>query len=116
MSILSLLIIRSSIEDPKQINVKRVIGLPGDKVSHLTSSMIQFQIHYQITTRGRNPGREVVIPEGRIWIEGDESFRSRDSNTYGPVPMGCVHGKVVGILWPFSRLGRLDDREKRYER
>lgn len=27
------LIILSSIEDPKQINVKRVIGLPGDTVS-----------------------------------------------------------------------------------
>jgi signal peptidase I len=111
---MSLLIIRSSIEDPRQINVKRVIGLPGDKVSHLTSSMIQFQDYHQITTRGLKPGREVVIPEGRIWIEGDESFRSRDSNAYGPVPMGCVHGKVVGILWPFSRFGRLDDRGKKH--
>lgn len=28
---------------------------------------------------------EVRVPEGHIWVEGDESFRTLDSNTFGPV-------------------------------
>lgn len=28
---------------------------------------------------------EVRVPEGHIWVEGDEPFRTLDSNTFGPV-------------------------------
>ncbi|KIM29394.1 hypothetical protein M408DRAFT_67929, partial [Serendipita vermifera MAFF 305830] len=87
---------RRSIENPKQINVKRIIGLPGDT----------------IITRGPKEKTRVLVPEGRIWIEGDESFRSRDSNMYGPVPLGCVQGRVFAIVWPPNRVGLLSHQER----
>ena len=31
------------------------------------------------------PEKEVVVPEGHAWVEGDESFRTWDSNKWGPV-------------------------------
>lgn len=30
-------------------------------------------------------GKEVVIPAGHCWVEGDHKEHSRDSNQYGPV-------------------------------
>lgn len=31
------------------------------------------------------PDHEVRVPEGHIWVEGDEPFRTLDSNTFGSV-------------------------------
>lgn len=47
---------------------KRIIGLPGDIVQHL-----------------RKKDKQVRIPQGHCWIEGDEAFHSKDSNSFGPV-------------------------------
>ncbi|PVG03560.1 LexA/Signal peptidase [Serendipita vermifera] len=80
-----------SIEDPKQVIVKRVVGLPGDK----------------IIKRKSKSSEEILIPEGRMWVEGDESFRSRDSQSYGVVPLGCIQGRVTAIIWPLNRIGFL---------
>lgn len=35
------------------------------------------------------------MPEGHCWVLGDNLTESRDSRTYGPVPLGLVKGKVV---------------------
>lgn len=53
--------------DPKSIITKRVLALPGDTIKPL---------------RKKDP---VAVPEGHVWVEGDEAFHSRDSNAFGPV-------------------------------
>ncbi|ORY69321.1 signal peptidase, partial [Leucosporidium creatinivorum] len=70
--------------DPKQLLIKRIIGLPGSIV----------------TTLPPHPHRSVRIPAGHCWVEGDERYHSRDSNAYGPIPLGLVNARVVGVLWP----------------
>ena len=74
--------------------VKRIIALEGDIV------------------RTKPPYRfaEEKVPFGHIWVEGehpDDSRSSYDSNTYGPVPVSLVVGKVTGVLWPWSKAGRI---------
>lgn len=36
-----------------------------------------------------------VVPEGYIYLLGDNSFQSEDSRKFGPVPLSSVLGKVV---------------------
>ncbi len=36
------------------------------------------------------------VPEGHLWIEGDNGPNSRDSRSYGPVPVALVEGRAVG--------------------
>lgn len=38
---------------------------------------------------------------------GDESFRTDDSNLFGPVPAALIQSKLVRILWPPDRFGPL---------
>jgi mitochondrial inner membrane protease subunit 2 len=38
-----------------------------------------------VETRLIYPERNVVVPHNHFWVEGDEGFHSRDSNSYGPV-------------------------------
>lgn len=34
------------------------------------------------------------IPEGHVWLSGDNLSNSTDSRYYGPVPMGLIRGRV----------------------
>ncbi|OSD04357.1 LexA/Signal peptidase [Trametes coccinea BRFM310] len=71
--------------------VKRIVALPGDTVKTLPPY----------------PDAEVRIPEGHAWVEGDEPFRTEDSNRFGPVPLGLVQSRLACILWPPDRMGAL---------
>jgi inner membrane protease subunit 2 len=64
---LKLSLIRSPL-DPKCIITKRIIALPGDTVQPL-----------------RKKDQEIPVPAGHVWVEGDEAFHSRDSNSFGTV-------------------------------
>ncbi|RUP43064.1 hypothetical protein BC936DRAFT_137674 [Jimgerdemannia flammicorona] len=75
--------------NPDLIITKRIIALEGDTVKTLKPY----------------PEKLVRIPKGHAWVEGDESFHSRDSNTFGAIPLGLVNAKVTFILWPLSRFG-----------
>ncbi|KAL1928066.1 hypothetical protein VTP01DRAFT_2982 [Rhizomucor pusillus] len=79
--------------NPKCTITKRIIALEGDTVIPL-----------------RNRDNPVYVPKGHCWVEGDEAFHSRDSNSFGTVPMGLITAKVTYILWPFSRFGPVEKR------
>lgn len=74
-----------------QLLVKRIIALPGDIVKTLPPY----------------PDKEVVIPQGHVWVEGDESFHTEDSNHFGPVPLALIDSKLAFIIWPWDRRGPL---------
>lgn len=39
-----------------------------------------------------------------LWLEGDNHRHSHDSRHCGSVPVECLRGKVIGVLWPNTRL------------
>lgn len=71
------------------VAVKRVIGLPGDR----------------ITTREPCMKATQIVPYNHVWLEGDaeDPGRSMDSNTYGPVSISLISGRVIGVLTPRMR-------------
>ena len=72
--------------------MKRIVGLEGDVVQ----------------TRSPWPEPAAKVPEFHVWVQGDGSARDNlDSNTYGPVPVGLITGKVTHILYPFAKAGRV---------
>lgn len=77
--------------DPSRMLIKRVLAQEGDTVSTLPPY----------------PAAEVQIPFGHVWVEGDEPFRSSDSNSFGPLPLALIDSKLLFIVFPFSRWGSL---------
>lgn len=55
----------------------------------------------------------VTIPDGHVWLQGDNEGNSTDSRDYGPVPMEMLRGRVFAKVWPIGECGWVE-RDKRY--
>ncbi|KAK7520534.1 peptidase S24/S26A/S26B/S26C [Phyllosticta citriasiana] len=80
-----------SFEHPMKLGegaIKRVIGLPGDFVLR--------------DTPGKGDGMMLQVPEGHMWVAGDNQSASRDSRIFGPIPLAMVRGKVIAQIYPFK--------------
>jgi inner membrane protease subunit 2 len=55
-----------------------------------------------------------IVPFNHVWLEGDaqDPKRSLDSNTYGPVSISLITGRVMAVLWPRLRWLQWSEWEK----
>ena len=49
----------------------------------------------------------VRIPEGMVFVMGDNRSHSSDSRRFGPIPVSDILGKAVIRIWPLDRFGGL---------
>lgn len=74
---------------------KRVIGMPGDYVvrdANLAPTVGGASLHGNVEQGWKEP-MMVQVPEGHVWLAGDNMVQSRDSRFYGPVPLAMITGK-----------------------
>jgi signal peptidase I len=96
--------------DPEKSYIKRVIGLPGDRI---------WIDHGEVWLNGKElnegyvPDRfrdtrsmaETVIPDDCYFMMGDHRSISSDSREFGPVERDLVYGKAVFVYWPAKDAG-----------
>lgn len=96
--------------DPEQEYIKRVIGLPEDRVE-VTGGRVY--VNGQLLSEdyiAAAPAYEVVedVPDNAIFVLGDNRNNSSDSHNWGPVPVEYVVGKAVFVYWPPAQWGFID--------
>jgi signal peptidase I len=89
--------------DPEQDPyIKRVIGLPGEHVriadGKVTINGVQIQEPYLVSDTPQ--GGEWPVPEGSLFVMGDNRKNSSDSRSWGVVPIENVIGKAIVVYWP----------------
>lgn len=107
--------------NPSRAFVKRVIGLPGDRVEvtggHVIVNGFLLNEPYAAgETEGIYPS--TIIPEGRLFVLGDNREVSEDSRSslVGLVPMENIEGKVFLRIYPFYAISRLDKQKPHFQR
>lgn len=91
--------------------VKRVIGLPGDKITisngevYLNDKKLEESYIKDGTTDGEI---SVTVPDGHYFVMGDNRLNSNDSRSgVGFVKREDIIGRVVFRLFPFGRFGSI---------
>jgi signal peptidase I len=88
--------------DPDQEYIKRIIGLPGDRIRiingevYVNDELIQ-EPYIAAAPRYQSEWR---VPEGSLFVLGDNRNNSSDSHSWGPVPLDYVIGKALFVYWP----------------
>ncbi|MBI5415528.1 MAG: signal peptidase I [Candidatus Omnitrophica bacterium] len=106
-------------EDPKRDFIKRLIAFGGETVEikdgdiyingkHVEELSIDKTYYYNRGQYGEE-GHPVHVPEGSVYVLGDNSASSHDSRFWGFVPEANVIGRAEFIYWPLDRLRFLDD-------
>jgi len=101
------------LEVPERDLVKRVIGLPGDRIEGRDGRILvngrALAEAYLQRDCGEGSGRipAITVPAGRLYVLGDNRCQSSDSRSFGPVDTHRVEGRAVLVVWPPSRAGTL---------
>jgi signal peptidase I len=117
-------------EPPKDVLIKRVVGLPGDLLAvrggHLFINGVRandsFVDKVDGVTEPTDPADPYAstdpdapwslaqpfrVPAGHYFVMGDNRTDSSDSRYWGTVPRHAIIGRAFFTYWPLARLGDL---------
>jgi len=94
--------------------IKRVIALPGERITIKNSKVT---VYNEENPDGFNPDSapygsvitytsgdiDLVVPEGSVFVCGDNRPNSLDSRAFGPVPLDNVVGRLALRVYPFNK-------------
>jgi len=102
------LFLRFSTEIRDNRLIKRVIGLPGDimeiKGGKIYIDYLELDESYiKGTTFTFRAEGKITVPEGSVFVMGDNRENSNDSRSFGFVELDSIEGRAVFRYWPFKK-------------
>ena len=99
--------------DPSRDFIKRLIALEGEDVEikegdiyingELVEDSVIKNIFYYNGIKYGQEGEKFTVPEGHVFVLGDNSSSSSDGRVWGFVPYENIIGRAELIYWPFNR-------------
>lgn len=90
--------------------VKRVIGLPGETIEIKDSTVYINGTPLEENYISQTPYRDmeaVTVPEGCVFVMGDNRANSKDSRAVGCIAHSEIVGNAMFIIWPFDEIGEI---------
>jgi signal peptidase I len=107
--------------DPSRVLVKRVIAVGGQTVDLRNGSVfVDDKVLYEPYTQGQRSeplptqldgvaiSYPFTVPEGYIWVMGDNRERSQDSRYFGAIDADTVLARAIMVIWPADDIGMLN--------
>jgi signal peptidase I len=97
-------------QNPSLSFVKRVVGLPGDRVEIRNGELVVNDIvnkepYLPASFRDNDDHPPTEVRKGYYFVLGDHRRSSNDSRSWGEVPEKYIYGRAVFRFWPLPRLG-----------
>lgn len=104
------------LEIGKTSYIKRVIALPGEHVKIENGKVyinnIELEEDYLqsgvITDSLEGSYTDLIVPEGCVFVMGDNRPKSTDSRCFGCVPIERIESKVLIRFWPLNLFGKVE--------
>lgn len=96
--------------------IKRVIGLPGERVQirdgkvyiedkELDEPYLNENVY---TDSLEGVFTDLVVPEGYVFAMGDNRSQSTDCRRFGCIPIDKIESKVLFRFWPLNLFGKVE--------
>ena len=107
-------------EVPGRTLIKRVIAVGGQTVEVVGGKVVVDGVEldepytegkesyaFNRTAAGVNVYYPFTVPEGSVWVMGDNRTSSQDSRYFGAIPVSSITGRAALVYWPISDIGLL---------
>ena len=106
------IIVFTSVDNPDEDLIKRVVGLPGDTIAVRRGRLfLNGEPQKEPYTNKNLPDRSFyakrTVPKGHVFVMGDNRGNSADSRVFGPLPKKNIEGEAFLRFWPPHRIGVL---------
>lgn len=95
----------------KKSYIKRIIGLPGEHIQieygnvYINGTKLTEDYLQPGVTTPNKVFTDFTVPEGYLFVMGDNREGSMDSREFGCIPMTKVESKVCLRFFPFNKFG-----------
>ncbi|MBE3067113.1 MAG: signal peptidase I [Chloroflexi bacterium] len=91
-------------DDKYEDYIKRIIGLPGDtvRIANGTVYISNVPLIEPYIAAPPDYSNEWTVPEGQLFVLGDNRNNSADSHAWGFLPEENILGKALVVYWPFA--------------
>jgi signal peptidase I len=91
--------------------VKRIIGLPGERIEAVDGKVLVDDEHLDESWLGDDvltpDFGPLLVPDGSVLVLGDNRATSIDGRTFGAIPIDAIIGRAEWVIWPLGDVGRL---------
>ena len=93
-----------NISDHYEDDIKRIVGLPGDRVRIAQGEVYinDMQLLEPYIAAPPNYPGEWTVPDGNLFVLGDNRNNSSDLHAWGFLPVENILGKAMLVYWPFQ--------------
>jgi signal peptidase I len=102
---------------PEDVLIKRVIAKGGDSIAikkgrvYVNGLVLDENYvnddHSCYASSPEENFTKRTVPDGDVFVMGDNRCNSIDSRSFGPIKTSSIIGRAFAIIWPIGRVGLL---------